>query len=794
MIKNYLKIAIRNLLKYKVYAVINALGLAIGMGSCLFLLVITQYEFSFDQYHVNKERIYRLTDIIRTAENRELHTAASPAPWGPALQQLNPEIESYVRYLYFNNVVRRGDHLFNESIIYSDPAVFDVFTYSLINGNPKTALVNPYSLVMSAKMAKKYFGSEDPMGQTLTIDAEHDYLVTGVMSDVPDNSYFKFDFLASISTLKEQNFEALADWRSHWTHTYLLLRQGASAAAVQARFPDFIKTHIEEEFQQRYRPALQPFANMHLDKELASDWGENLQVEYIYIFCAIALFVLVIACINFMNLATARSAGRSKEVGMRKVLGAFRWQLVRQFLTESVVISFIALVFAIVFVELSLPWFRSLTTREVYIHYFENNLYLFSLFAITLLVGIAAGSYPAFYLSRFRPVTVLKGTQSTTGRGARLRKTLVVAQFTIAIFMIVANFLFYQQIDFLKNKDLGFEKDNIIYFQRPDSNSYSRQMAIKHELLQNPAIRSVFMATTQPGDGSMVGRFIPEGSTQADGMMLSHIAIDENYLPTLKIDVVAGRNFSTQLASDTADVVIINQTAARQFGWENAIGKRIEWMDPGAGNRARTVIGVVKDFHYESLHEPIEPLILHYSPKFLGRYFMSVEGAMLQETYTFLEKQWRSYDPNHPPISYVLDVDLELEYDFEEIMANMLIKFTVITVFIACLGLLGLSSFTAAQRTKEIGIRKVLGANLRSIVTLLSSEFMKLVLIANLIAWPLAYFGMDAWLKNFAYHVEIGPVAFLVCGALALAVAWLTISFQAIRAALANPVESLRYE
>lgn len=793
MFKNYLKIAVRNLLKHKTYTIINALGLSIGIASCLFILAISQYEISFDNYHEKRDRIYRLTDRIQFSDTRELHTAQSPAPWGPEMGKLYSEIEQSVRFRLRTNAIKHKDDQISETILYSEPTIFDIFTYPLIKGDPATALEQKHSIVLSEDMAEKYFKNEDPIGKTLLIDNKQEYLVTAVMKNVPANSYYSFDFIAPFEVVLQQNSELAESWRSHWVHTYFLLREGLAPSTIEARFPEFINTYIEEEFRYRYRPELQPLSEIHFNDELSGEWGENLNQLYIYIFSAIAVFVLMIACINFMNLATARSASRAKEVGLRKVFGAFRRQLIRQFLTESVVISFVALFFAIGLVEFALPWFNGITQREVSIRYFENNLYVTSVFVITLFAGILAGSYPAFFLSKFQPIGVLQGSVSGRSRGAGLRKVLVIAQFSIAIFLIIANFLLVQQIGYLKTKDLGFDKENIIYFSAPENNTYARQETIKNELRRHPAIRNVFLSSSEPGDGFMFGAFLPEGSSDGKVMTLKNIAVDENYLPTLKIPLVAGRNFSKEFATDTSDALIINETAVRQFGWKDPIGKSIKWQGTRVGSVNRTVVGVVKDYNFQSLHEPIQPLILHNSPRQLFRYFMSSEPGTLEETHKYLEEQWRVYDPN-PTSSYFLDVDLELDYKLEEILGDLLIKFTVLTIFIACLGLIGLASFTATQRTKEIGIRKVLGANTRKIVMMLSTEFLKLVLLANVFAWPLAYFGMNAWLQTFAYHIDIGWWAFVVCGGMATLIAWVTIGFQAVRASLANPAKALRYE
>jgi len=481
-------------------------------------------------------------------------------------------------------------------------------------------------------------------------------------------------------------------------------------------------------------------------------------------------------------------------VGIRKTLGAHKSQLVKQFLTETVIISFVGLLVALVLVELSIPWFNKMTERQVEIDYLANNFYLFSIFGITLLVGIMAGSYPAFVLSAFKPVNVLRGGKTGAGKASRIRKILVISQFSVAVFMIIANVIFYQQIGFLKNKELGFNRDDVLVFSAPQDNSFTRQETIKNDLLTQPNVLNVSLASSEPGDGYNFGRFLPEGSMETDGMMLPTLAIDSDYLKTFEIKLLSGRNVSTDITSDTSSVVLVNETAVREFNWNDPVGKTIEWLNAAGGPQSRTVIGVVRDFHFESLHNPIRPLVIHYSPAWMSYYLVKVNAQSLNETADLLRDNWKVYEPARPTNFYLLDEDLKLEYRFEEIIGSMLIKFTIITIFIACLGLLGLASFTSAQRTREIGIRRVLGARIAGIMYLLSRDFLIYAFIANLIAAPIAYLLMSLWLQEFAFQVAIEIQVLAAIAVMSVMLSVLTVSFQSFRAARINPVDSLKHD
>ncbi len=794
MLRNYITIAFRNLRKNLIYTLINALGLSIGMASCLFIFVITQHEFGFDQYHKNIDRIYRLTDFVRVASGEQVQAANVPIPWAPTLAKDYPEIEDFARMVRIGHSIRHNDNTINEGVVYADSSIFQIFSYQLLQGDPKTVLRQPNSLVLAEAAAFKYFGDENPIGKTLTLDNEYSFVVTGVIADLPDNSSYRFTILASFNSLENTRPQVVSDWRSHWSQTYFLLKPNADPEALDARLPEFIKSYIEPEYQERYRPVLQSFATMHFS-DLSNDPIDNMDLIYLFVFASIAVFILVIACINFMNLATAKSVQRAREVGLRKVMGAFRTQLVRQFLAETILVAFIALFFAIIFVELALPAFAAIAPRSIEVNYIQNFPYLAALIGITLLVGGLAGSYPAFVLSGFVPAAVLKSSESKSTRGGKLRRVLVIAQFTFALFMIIANLFFFKQINFMKNKDLGFNKDNVLSFIAPRDNNRDRQAAVKHELLQHPRIRLVTQSSHEPGDGYAYGRFIPAGSSETDGMMLPNIAIDPDYVATMELELIAGRNFSANIASDSTESLIVNETAVKQFGWDDPIGQEIRWLNRIEGKEERRrVIGVVRDFHFESLHNPIRPAILHYTPDRLYRYLIRAEAKDLEGTETFVKEKWSAIDPTRRPIHYVLAVDLALEYDFEEVIASMTMSFTVLTIFIACLGLLGLSAFSAQQRSKEFGVRRVLGASVSGIVFLLSRDFSKMIAVSFVLAAPLAGYAMHAYFQNFAYRTAISADIFIAAGLGAILLAWFTISYQSIKAALANPIDSLRQD
>jgi putative ABC transport system permease protein len=792
MFKNYLRTAIRNLRKNRGYSFLNVCGLAIGMACCILILLWVKDELSYDKFHEKADRIFRMT----SEWNQRGVIAHYPLVFSgiaPLLQNDYPEVMSYVRFdQRLNTLISSGDKKFyEERLFYTDASLFEVFTFPLVKGDPETALIEPYSIVMSEKMAEKYFGSENPVGQTLTVDNEHDYKITGIMKKIPRNSHVQFDFLASMTTLEAQDprYGKLWAWNCY---TYLLLPPGYSYLDLEKKFPDFIRRHRGEEAAEAYTFSLQPLTSIHLHSNLGSEIEPNGDIRYVYIFSIIAFFILLIACINFMNLSTARSANRAKEVGVRKVLGADRIRLIRQFLGESLFLSLMALPIAVALVMLFLPAFNTLTGKDLIIDYFGNSVFYLGLIGILLFVGLISGSYPAFFLSTFRPAEVLRGKLKAGSGSVLFRKVLVVVQFSISIVLIAGTVIITNQLDFISKKKLGFDKEHVVVMPVSRAGIGQEFEAFKKELLQNPGIESVCGSTSLPSLLPTRSIFIPEGFEEEERLTLRNVLVDHDFIRTFGMEIVEGRDFSRDFATDRQEAFIVNEAAVKEFGWDSAVGKRLIDLEGPKGY----VIGVVKDFHFRSKHQRIEPLILSLVPSSRYVYFVSVKikSWNLSDTLSFLKSKWQAFSPNWPFEYFFLDDNLDRMYKSEDRLRQVFLTFTFLAIFIACLGLSGLTAFTAEQRTKEIGIRKILGASVPGVVLLLSKEFMKWVLIANAIAWPVTYFAMGRWLENFAYRISLGWAAFIVSAALALGIALITVGFQAAKAALANPADALRYE
>ena len=792
MIKNYLKIALRNLIKHKAFSLINISGLAIGMACCLLIIIFVQDELRYDRFHDKSDRIYRMTSEWNqrgVIANYPLIFSGVP----PILQNEFSEVQNFVRFdPRLNVLISSGDKKFyEERLFYTDASVFEVFTFPLLKGDPKTALKEPYSIVLTENMAEKYFSGEDPMGQTLSIDNEHDYRIMGILKEIPRNSHIKFDFLASMATLEAQDSRYGKLWA--WNcYTYLLLPEGYSYLDLERKFPDFIRRHRGEKAVEAYTFSLQPLTSIHLHSHLGSEIEPNGDIRYVYIFSAIAFFILLIACINFMNLSTARSANRAKEVGVRKVLGADRIRLTKQFLGESLFLSLMALPVAVALVELFLPAFNALTGKDLRIDYFGNSVVFIGLIGILLIVGILSGSYPAFFLSTFRPAEVLKGKLKAGSGSTLFRKVLVVVQFSISIVLIAGTIIIFNQLDFIRNKKLGFDKEQVVVLPVSRSGIGQNFEAFKTELLQNPSVESVCGSTSLPSLLPTRSVFIPEGVEEGERLTLRNVLVDYDFIKTFGMEIIEGRDFSRDFATDTKEAFIVNEAAVKEFGWDSALGKRLIDLEGPRG----LVIGMVKDFHFRSKHQKIEPLILSLLPSSRFVYFVSVKirSSNISETLAFLKRKWNSFSPGWPFEYFFLDDNFNRLYKSEDRLRQVFLTFTFLAIFIACLGLFGLAAFTAEQRTKEIGIRKVLGASVPGVVLLLSKEFIKWVLAANVIAWPVAYFAMGRWLENFAYRISLGWGVFVAAAGLTLGIALFTVGFQAAKAALANPSDALRYE
>lgn len=790
MLKSYLTIALRNLRRHKGYSFINIAGLAIGMAACVLILLFVRHEFSYDRYHERADDIYRVY-MDRTSGEEVIHWARTPAPLAPALADAFPEIRAAVRIRKNprTDLVRYGDKEFYEDRFYfADSNVFDVFSFSLKQGNPETALRDPHAVVITEEVARKYFGDEDPVGKVLTFENTVDFTVTGILDDVPSASHFVFDFLASFESLKETlGAQRVANWAWVDHHTYVLLEPGSDAAVLESKLPGFLGSAVPERFASRTVLRLQPLTRIHLHSKLKDEITAISDATYSYILSTVALFILLIACINFMNLSTARSARRAREVGMRKVLGAHRGQLMRQFLGESMVFFLVSFLLSGALVYLLLPLFSDLAGKELSLSQ-DIGFTLAVFVGIALFVGLVAGSYPAFYLSAAEPVKVLKESLGAGRRGGLFRKVLVVFQFAVSIVLIIGTVVISNQLDFFRNTTLGFDAEQVIVIPLRDRAAMRDQMSsMKEALKQNPQVVAVSAASSTPGTEShMTFPFRAEGMDE--GIQLPTFLIDVDFAETYDLQIIQGRDLTERLASDSTHALLINEQATRHFGFEDAVGKPIE----GFGEPA-TIVGVVKDFQFQSLHRPVEPLVL--APFAFYRFLaIKIRPDRVPETLASIEAVWNQFAPERPFEYSFLDETIDEQYKAEAGLGRIFGYFSGLAVLIACLGLFGLASFTAERRTKEIGLRKVLGASTEKIVFLVSTDFIKLVVMAFVVAAPVAYLIMSWWLESFAHRVDVSLVTFVVAGVGAFIIAALTVSYQSIKAALTNPVETLRYE
>lgn len=794
MFKNYFKIAFRNVSKQKGYTLINTLGLAIGMGVCLFLVLLTQYAFTFDQYHENSDQIFRVADKIEQQNGSILDVAISPSPWGKALEEDYPEIIESTRFMYRGAAIQYEDKILRQGITYVDEGIFDIFSYPFKFGTPDGALSQPNNIVLTEDMSIRYFAEENPVGKTLLLDNKP-FQVTGVLKKLNPQSSFTFNSLVPFSGLTEQDYASLNDWRSHNLYTYVLLEEGTNIAELESKLPDFIEKHIGEEFRDRYVPHLQNIGDLLLSSNLYAEHGETLEVSYVYIFIAIALLILIIACINFINLSTAQGLKRAKEVGVRKVMGAFKKQLIFQFLAEALLIAFFAVIISMVLVEFALPWFNDLAEWSVQTNYLANPVYLISIFLIVLLVGILAGGYPAFVLSAFKPASVLKGEKTGAKGNSFLKTGLVVAQFAVAIFMIVSTAAVDKQLSFLKSKDLGFNKHDVLVTGVPSQISGDELDLVRDELFRIPGVSKISFSSNIPGNESgNRSQFYPEGQFSEDGVLVNNYFIDDYFISQFDLKLIEGRDFSRDFASDSANSIIINQAAAEKFGWDSPIGKTIITKNREKERTYYNVVGVLEDFHYETLHSSIEPLIIRKNTAFFSDLSIRLNTANLEETTSQIADVLKSFNEGIPVWYYFLEDDIATDYTTEEVIGEMLRYFAYLTIFIACLGLLGLVSFTVINRKKEIGIRKVLGASVISIVQTISTDFLKLVIIGFIIGAPLAFFLVQQWLNSFAYSTSPDILIFIGSGVVIISISFLTIGYQAVKAAFANPVDSLKNE
>jgi len=800
---NYLKIALRKMRRQKGYSFINIAGLALGMACCLLIVFFIHHELSFDRFHQDADHIFRIT-LDAVLGGNPINAPRSPAPMAPDLVAMYPEVRSAARIIqqWSSLPVRFADKEFIQTkIAFADPALFDVFTFPLLRGDAKTALARPYTVVLAERTARMYFGTNNPVGKFLKFGERYDFEVTGVIKDVPQNSHLKFDLICSLETY----FSWYPGNRNVWFgnfiyYTYVRLVRPEARKALEAKLPGLVEEKLGnalKALKANFRFQLQPLTEIHLRSKLQWEYGPNGDILYVYIFTAIAVVILAIACMNFINLATARSARRGREVGLRKVIGARRSDVIKQFLGESIIISLLALLAAWVFVRLALPLFKSLSGIELTFSLRELAWLVPTFFGLVFFVGFAAGSYPAFYLSSFQPVKVLKvGSQAGSG-DARFRRFLVVSQFVLSVAMIIGTQTIAGQIRYMKNKDLGFQKDQVLSITSAGGKTPASPDLVKNRLREIPGVVNAAGTNFVPGDDQRwqsIDVVVPEGYAESTNLMFRRINADADFVRTMGMKIARGRDFSKDIPSDVKSAILLNEEAARKTGWADPIGKTIKVLVDKNQYETKTVVGVVKDFHVSSLRDTIEPVYLSNDLGGSGRFVVKLRtddiGRLLEE----IKKAWRTVSSGGWIDYFFVDENFEALYRSEERLNKIFSSFSVLAIAIACLGLFGLASFLAEQRKKEIGIRKVLGASVGAVVGYLSREFLKLVGLAALIAWPIAYFAMNIWLRGFAYRTSLNPWTFLGSSSAALAIAFLTVGWQALRAALANPVDSLKYE
>jgi putative ABC transport system permease protein len=799
MIKNYLKVALRNLFKHKGYAFINILGLAVGIAASILIFLYITNEMSYDKFHEKADRTYRITADWSNKGDSRIHQLGTPFILAQTIREKYPQVEAITQISgpVGDVIIKYRDIAFKEAGAFcAEPSFFDVFSFPLLKGNPETSLRDPNMLVMTHSLAKKYFGDEDPLGKTIEMQASGEkifFQVTGVMEDIPQNSHFWFDMLISMKTVYP---EPSTGWTWNNYTTYVTLQEGVTQGLMEEKLVEIDKVYFQG--GREHIPwiwTLEPITRIHLHSDLVTGNQPNGSMAYIRLFTAVAFLILLIAGINFVNLATARSARRAKEVGLRKVVGSLRRQLIQQFLGESVLMSLIALAFAVILIQAALPFYQNLTGKILALSYFGNPFVIPGLLGLTLGVGILAGLYPAFFLSSFKLTDVLKGSPQASrgGRALFLRNGLVVFQFAMSVLLIIGALVIFRQLKFIKNQRLGFDKEHVVVIHNADTlggqlEAYAERLKQHSDVIGVTAVRSV------PGRGTPNWGIGVEGIERQRPLNMNFMTCDQDFADVLNIKMLEGRFMSRDFPSDV-DAVVINKKAAEYFGIENPVGKklRIWWT-----HKNLTIIGIIDNFHFESLHRNVrsmgyllpEAIDSTQKPYLLVKISSQVTSDVLSN----LRKAWDSMSAGIPFEFTFLDDKVDSLYQNDNRAGRIVTLFSFLAIFVSCLGLFGLAAFVAEQRTKEIGVRKVLGAPLSNIMWLLTGQFVKRVIVANLIAWPLSYWIMNRWLQGFAFRASLSIWIFLASGLAALAIAALTVSSQVIKAALANPAESLKYE
>ena len=799
MLKNYMKVALRNLGKHKIFSVINILGLSVGLTCCMLIGLYINEELSYDRFHENSDNIYRFTrEFISADGSTSLHLSSLAPPFAPRLRvDFENEIDKIGRYATFGGTVRYGDKLFNEpNFGFADPEITEILSFDVIAGDLKEALKQPGSVVISDEMAAKYFGEENPLGKMIDFGSQTELMVRGIYKKMPENSSVQIDMMADFSLIEAfwGGYDNLMRaWGSNSFQTLFTLLPDGRTEEIERRIEDVLISYLGENSPNFNRLHIQKFTDIHLHSNLADEQGENSDITYIYIFSSIAILILTIACINYMNLATARSANRAKEVGMRKVFGAGKSNLINQFMVESVVLVLFAVVLAAVATAVILPFFREFSGLQLEFDLLSNLGLIGIILGAAILVGVFSGSYPAFYLSSFQPLRVLKGKLTSGAKSGLLRRVLVIVQFTISVILIVATIVVYNQLNYIQNKNLGYDRDQMMILGT-NQQIGAQYETFKNELLKIQGVKSVGGSSRVPS-----GQLLDSQGAQAEvnGEMLPTqvvikvLSVDPDFVPTYSMEMASGRNFSMDFSTDSA-AFVLNEKSVEIIGWESAedaVGKNMVY----SGVRGK-VIGVVKDFHFESLQSEIVPMILVNRPNRMNFLSIKIEGSELRNSVDEIEEAYAKFSPNMP-ISYnFLDDRFQVLYTSETQRSQLFTIFSGLAIFLACLGLFGLASFTVSQRSKEISIRKVLGASVNQIVSILSKEFLILIIVAIVLASPVAWYFMSDWLDGYAYRVDMSAGPFVLAAFIAGAIAFLTISIQTVKAAVSNPSDRLRDE
>ncbi|MFC1493276.1 ABC transporter permease [candidate division KSB1 bacterium] len=797
MFKNYLKVALRNIFKHKIYSIINISGLTIGMASCFLIYLFVQHELSYDRYHENADRIYRV--IVSDTDDTNEGYAGSPAPLAKALMDKYPEIENTIRFDDFafkeKTMLRYGDRSFNEDKFFlADPEIFEVFTFNFLRGTPEEALNGPNKIVLTEDVAKKYFGNEDPIGKTIVYEGVRDFIVSAVIKNVPENSHFRFDLLCSFKNQSSfyDGHNYMESWGAWNFYTYILLRNGIN----ERLFKEKIRSFPEEQFGETDNILkIQKITDIHLHSNMAGELEPTSDIKYVYVFSAIAAIILIIACINFMNLYTANSEVRAREVGMRKVIGAHKKQLISQFLGESLIQSFIALPLALIVVLLVLPTFNNIASKNIDISYLGNFQFLTTVLLLTFAVGLISGSYPAFFMSSFTPIKMLKGRFSLKNRNISLRNTLVVIQFTVSVIFIAGTLVVSSQMRYIKNRKLGYNRENIVNVTIFSQETKDNYPVFKDQIMNNTNILGVTATSFTPSVTNWHEGLPFEGRKDTDDIGFFRMSGDYDIIELFEMAILKGRSFDKKFPTDLKNAFILNEEAVKNIGWdlEEAVGKRFGYPDDKGVMNGR-VIGVVKNFNFRSLHHEVSPLAINVFPRFYQYISIRITPDNITSTLEFLEEEWKKVNAGFPFEYYFYDEEFDKLYKADQRAEKLFNYFTLLAIFVACLGLFALSSYTVEKRSKEIGIRKVLGANFPKIGAMLMKEFVIMVIIANVIAIPAAYYLSGIWLQNFVFKADTNINIYILSTVMTFMIAVFTISFQVVRGISVNPVKTLRNE